>query len=83
MNNFLISNLQLLQNGKYTNGGGGPRGTLWNSKVKFLNSTKKVPQIPHKLFTSNFFPSHAFLRRRRKKALIRVRNRRDFENGVK
>ena len=30
----------------------------------------------------NFFPSHAFLCRRRKKALIRVRNRRDFENGV-
>ena len=30
----------------------------------------------------NFFPSHSFLRRRHKKALIRVRNRRDFENGV-
>ena len=30
----------------------------------------------------NFFPSHAFLRRRHKKALIRVRNRRDFENSV-
>ena len=30
-----------------------------------------------------FFPSHAFLRLRRKKALIKVRNRRDFENGVK
>ena len=29
-----------------------------------------------------FFPSHAFLRQRHKKALIRVRNRRDFENGV-
>ena len=29
-----------------------------------------------------FFPSHSFLRRRRKKALTRVRNRRDFGNGV-
>ena len=31
---------------------------------------------------NHFFPSDAFLRLRRKKALIRVRNRRDFENSL-
>ena len=49
--------------------------------------TLKVPdllQFLHFYIGCNFFPSHAILRRRRKikKALIRVRNRRDFGNGV-
>ena len=38
--------------------GGGPRGTLWNSKVKISNSTKKkfhkFHKIPHRLFKPNF-----------------------------
>ena len=41
-----------------------------------LDSVKDFPILYH-----NFFPSHAYLCRRRKKALIWVRNRRYFENS--
>ena len=52
----------------------------WEIK-SFIAFFEKIA-IEVAFFLQNFFSSHAFLRRRRKKALIRVRNRRDFENGV-
>ena len=45
----------------------------------FLKSYYFEDVFQPKFSSEFFFPSHAFLR---KKALIRVRNRRDFENGI-
>ena len=49
--------------------------------IKWVHIEDKQP-IKNLSDFANFFPSHAFLRRRRKKALIRVKNRRYFENSV-
>ena len=58
----------------------------WDIARQIINMnfdvTANIDHIAMSAITVHFFPSHTFLRQRRKKALIRVRNRRDFENSV-
>ena len=56
-------------------------GSFGKPKV-FKNILPRFMMLSFVHHNIKFFPSHAFLRERRKKAFIRVRNRQDFENGV-